>query len=262
MAMKKRSGRSDGDGSAQRHQPAKKPQEMTAEERREALRAFGESKRANINVEERLASRTVVINRQLPFFLLGMLGTLFAIFLPHSGSVYGFDVLFYSDRAQEMVTTWPERIYVWLALVGGIFLPIGVIVSRSTLVAWVTWVVSGVGWVFGIFAIWMRQSRPPTEPGSGPSFGLIVGFAAIIVVFATISTVVFRRSVLQRVLAEIRREEADRDDEVRAAQQHLRTGLTVQEYREPVDNRRARARERAHQVAENQRKRKQPPADK
>ncbi|MFC2698389.1 MAG: hypothetical protein ACFN09_10445, partial [Bifidobacterium dentium] len=104
--------------------------------------------------------------------------------------VYGFDVLFYSDRAQEMVTTWPERIYVWLALVGGIFLPIGVIVSRSTLVAWVTWVVSGVGWVFGIFAIWMRQSRPPTEPGSGPSFGLIVGFAAIIVIFATISTVV------------------------------------------------------------------------
>lgn len=116
--MKKRSGRSDGDGSVQQHQPAKKPQEMTAEERREALRAFGESKRANINVEERLASKTVVINRQLPFFLLGMLGTLFAIFLPHSGSVYGFDVLFYSDRAQEMVTTWPERIYVWLALVG------------------------------------------------------------------------------------------------------------------------------------------------
>ena len=249
----------NGAGSQHECRSSKKPQEMTPEERREALRSFGESKRANITDEERIVSKSVVVHRQLPFFLLGMLGTLFAIFLPHSGDVYGFDVLFYSDHAREMVTTWPERIYMWLALVGGILLPSGVIVSRSTLVAWVTWVFSGIGWVFGIFAIWMRQSRPPTEPGVGPSYGLIMGFAAIIIVFSTMSTVVFHRSVLQQVLAEVRWDEANRNDETRAAQQHLRTGLTAEKHREPVDTRRMRARERARQVAEKQRGQRQPP---
>ena len=82
------------------------------------------------------------------------------------------DVLFYSDTAQQYVTTVPERIYMWLALIAAVLLNAATLVTRSALVAYLTWFFSGAAMFYSVFAIWMRQSRPPTEPGVGPSFWL------------------------------------------------------------------------------------------
>lgn len=215
------------------------------------LHSFGERQRANIVAAEKRAAGTVNVSHQLPVLVIATLVVLVSIFLPHSGTVRGFDVLFDSSLSQRMDTTWIEYIYIWVALVGGVLLPIGTIVSKSSLVAWVNWFFSGLGWIFGFFSIWVRQTRPVTSAGQGPSYGVIMATIALVILFITLCTVVFRRTYLQTILAQIRREEADKDDAARIAQQRLRTGIDMSEHRyELVDDRRARAKQRARQAAE------------
>ena len=109
----------------------------------------------------------------------------------------GLDVLFYSDTAQQYVPTVPERIYMWLALIAAVLLNAATLVTRSALIAYLTWFFSGAAMFYSVFAIWMRQSRPPTEPGVGPSFGLIIGTVSVSVVAAALSFVVLRRNSFQ-----------------------------------------------------------------
>lgn len=193
---------------------------------------------------ERQAAGTIVLGSSLPVLLCGLIVVFVSIFMPHSGEVRGYDVLFFSDTAQTYVTTLPERVYVWLALVGGVLLTLGTVVSRSSLVAWINWIATGIGWVYAVLAIGMRQSRPPTEPGDGPSFGLIMGFVGMVVIFIALSSRLLRRGAVQKAIAEKRRAEAGRDEESRAAQLVLRTGLAPREDVEIVDDRRDRVRAR------------------
>lgn len=202
--------------------------------------------RGDLASAERKAGHFVDYRASLPPMALGMFAVLISFFLPHSGHVLGYDVLFYTPRAEQFDTTMPERIYTWLALLGGVLLVIGTIVSRSWIVAWFNWAFSGVGWWYSACAIWMCQTRPVTSAGAGPSYGLILGCVGMTVVFFTMTFTLFRRTPLQIALARARREEAHRDEESRMAQQRLRTGLVVERTStdELVDDRRARARER------------------
>lgn len=206
------------------------------------------SYRGDLASAERQAGRVVDYRASLVPMALGMFAVLLSYFLPHSGQVFGYDVLFYSPRAEQFDTTIPERIYTWLALLGGVLLVIGTIVSRSWIVAWINWAFSGVGWWYSVFAIWMGQTRPVTSAGEGPSYGLIIGCAGMTIIFVTMTFTLFRRNPLQVALARARREEAHRDEESRLAQQRLRTGLLERTSEaEIVDDRRARARERRRQ---------------
>lgn len=193
---------------------------------------------------ERTAAGTIVLGSALPVLLCGAILMLVVIFMPHSGEVRGYDVLLFSDRAESFVTTLPERVYMWLSLVGGVMLTLGTVLSRSSLVAWVAWAVTGIGWVYAILAVGMRQSRPPTEPGDGPGVGLILGLIGMIVIFIALSSRLLRRGAVQQALANRRREEASRNDEAEAAQLVLRTGLEPQRDTEIVDDRRDRVRSR------------------
>ena len=187
---------------------------------------------------EHKASQVVSLGKQQVFMGIGLVGFFVSLFLPHSGKVIGLDVLFYSSTAQQYVTTVPERIYVWLAVVGVILLNAATLVTRSALIAYFAWFFSGSAMFYSVFAFWMRQSRPPTEPGVGPSFGLFVGAISVAVVAIALSFVVLRRNSFQAALAQARREE-ERDDtvaklqgEVMAAQTDHSSAL--------VDDRRAR----------------------
>jgi hypothetical protein len=196
---------------------------------------------------ERSASVNIILGSAMPVILCGAIVVLVALFMPHSGSVRGYDVVLYSDRAQAFVTTLPERVFTWLALVGGILLPIGTVFSRASLVAWVNWIVSGIGWFYGVLAIAMRQSRPPTEPGEGPSFGLVIEMAAMLIIFIALSTRLLRRGAVQKEIAARRRQEADQDEKTRSEQLVLRTGVAPVAAEEPteiVDDRRGRAKAR------------------
>ena len=166
--------------------------------------------RGDLQAAEKSAARDVNYQPFLAPMAIGLFGVLIAIVLPHSGEVHGYDVLFNSPVAQEFNTKLPERAYSWLALTGGILLPIGTIVSRSWLVAWVNWFFAGIAWWYSAFAIWIRQSRPVTDPGEAGLWpdnrGCMPDDS-----FATLSVLLFRKT-LCKGLAQARREEAHRDE--------------------------------------------------
>lgn len=205
--------------------------------------------RDDLGGAERKAARQVVLGRYMPLLAFGFLVPLITIFLPHAGDVRGFDVLFDTPVAQNNDTTKPEMIFSWLRLTA-ILLTIGTIVSKSWMVAWVTWAFAGVAWWYNVFAVWMRQTRPPTLTGDGPAIPLIFSLLGLTVLFIAMSAVVFQKNPLQRALAAARREEAHRDEESRLAQQRLRTGIEECEVAEIVDDRRAHAKARRQRKAE------------
>lgn len=187
---------------------------------------------------ERQASKTVNLGRAPLWMAIGLVGFFVSLFLPHSGEVIGLDVLFFSDTAQKFVTTVPERIYVWLGVIGVVLLNIGTLVSRSTLIALLAWFFSGATFFYSIFAIWMRQSRPPTEPGVGPSYGLIIGAVSVFIAALAYSTVVFSKSKLQKALAQARIVEKKKDSVAEVQE----TILAMNRDTELVDDRRSRRR--------------------
>jgi hypothetical protein len=116
--------------------------------------------------------------------------------------------------------------------------------SKSSVVAWVNWAFAAVGAFYCVLAIGFRNSRPPTEPGSGPSIGLFIGGIGLLVIVFTLSSRLFRRSAVQSAINVLRRDAVHRDEDSRAAQQVLRTGLQPHDDAVVVDDRRARARAR------------------
>lgn len=184
---------------------------------------------------------------------IAAIGLITTYFMPHSGKVLGFDVLFNTDIAQKYFTTTPERIYTVILLIG-ILLTFATIFVRTTALAFVTWAVTCVQSVYSIFAGWMRQSRPPEQPGEGIAWGLALGIFLSIVLAVTMSFVAFRKTNLQKSLAAARRAEADSDPVSRAQQQYLRSGLTPHTVTEVeiVDDRRERVKARREAKARHQ----------
>lgn len=181
-----------------------------------------------------------------------LVGLIFTYFAPHSGNVLGFDVLFDTDVARQYYTMLPERIYTIILLVG-ILLVIATILSRSAVVAFVTWVVTCIQAVYSVFAGWMRQARPPEQASEGIGWGLALGIALSIAMAITMAFVVFRKTAFQAALATARREEVDADPVLRAQQQYLRSGLiehTGTDVDGLVDDRRARSRRRRGKAVE------------
>ncbi|AWT26039.1 hypothetical protein Csp1_12390 [Corynebacterium provencense] len=190
---------------------------------------------------ERQAAGTIVLGSATAPLFFGVVLVLVALFLPHSGQVRGFDVLLFSDRSDEFLTTMPERVFVWLYFVGGLLLAPATAISRSSLVAWVNWVICGVGTFYCFLAVGMRNSRGPEEPGSGPSVGMFLAGLGMFVIVVALSTRLFRRTAVQAAFNARRRREADRDEKSKAAQQVLRVGQPPVPADRLVDDRRKRA---------------------
>ncbi|AGP30934.1 Rv2732c family membrane protein [Corynebacterium terpenotabidum] len=190
---------------------------------------------------ERQAAGTIIIGSATVPTIIGILMVLVALFLPHSGEVRGFDVLLYTDRADEFLTTMPERIFVWLYFIGGVLLTPATLLSKSSLVAWVNWVVGGISVFYCILAAGMRNTRGPNEPGSGPSVGMFLAGLGMLIIVVALSTRIFRRTAVQAAMNARRRAAADRDEASQAAQQRLRVGLPAVTRDVYVDDRRQKA---------------------
>ena len=132
--------------------------------------------------------------------------------LPHTGSVNGWDVLVGDQDAIDEYVKLPSRIFVWLALVfGGVF-SILALVTRRWVLAWIALAGTAVSVVFGMLAIWSRQTLPAAEAsGSGPGFGLVLGWIAVIVLTFHWIKVVWTRTAVQLAAEEARRNAASED---------------------------------------------------
>ena len=221
---------------------------VTAMAGRDKLAEF----RGDLRSAERRAGGEVDLGRNVIVLAALMVGLAFTFFAPHSGFVLGYDVLLDTEVAHRYFTMLPERIYTSILLVG-VLLVLATILTRSSIVAFVTWVVSCIQAAYSVFAGWMRQSRPPSEASEGIGWGLALGIALSILLAITMSYLVFRRTSFQAALFEARREEVHNDPVLRAQQQYLRSGLIEHTGTDVamVDDRRERSkRRRAQREAE------------
>ncbi|MFM1725742.1 MULTISPECIES: hypothetical protein [Rhodococcus] len=132
--------------------------------------------------------------------------------LPHTGAANGWDVLIYAQPAVDEHVKLPSRIFVWLALVfGGVF-SILALVTRRWVLAWIALAGTAVSTVFGMLAIWSRQTLPVADAsGAGPGIGLVLGWITVIVLTFHWLKVVWTRTSMQLAAEEARRNAADED---------------------------------------------------
>lgn len=125
--------------------------------------------------------------------------------LPHSGVANGWEVLVYGPDAVEEAIALPSRLFVWFALVFGVVVSMVALLARRWALAWVALAGSAVSVIFGMLAIWTRQTPPPGLDVAGPGIGLALGWISVIVLTFHWLKVVWSRSALQLAAEEERR---------------------------------------------------------
>jgi hypothetical protein len=132
--------------------------------------------------------------------------------LPHTGGAKGFDVLAGDDAALAEYIALPSRLFVWFALVFGVGFSTLALLTRRWVLAWIAVAGSAVATVFGMLAIWSRQTLPPDHPGGGPGIGLVLGWITIAVLTFHWIRVVWSRTALLLEAEEQRRIKAAAQD--------------------------------------------------
>ena len=160
----------------------------------------------------------------LAVLILALLGS-FA--LPHVGGAKGWEVISNSPSTQSEAIAFTSQIFLWFALVFGGLLGIVILVTRRWALAWVVSAGTTVGIVFGVLAIWSRQttSQKLAGPGSseealqgaaemaGPGIGLIIMLVLMMVLTYMWLQVVWTKTSLQFAAEQERRQHAADDED-------------------------------------------------
>lgn len=117
--------------------------------------------------------------------------------LPHTGVANGWDVLVSGDDAGIEAIALPSRIFVTLAVAFGAVMSMLALVTRRWAVAWIALAGCALASVFGMLAVWSRQTLAPNLDVGGVGPGLLLGW--FMVVFLTFHwlKVVWSRTVAQ-----------------------------------------------------------------
>lgn len=158
--------------------------------------------------------------------------------LPYTGYITGIDIALMTQRSIDYGIATPERVFVWGCALGPVGLALLAYARKSTQLAQIAWVFSGISMFFSIFAIWMRQTR---DQGSGVGVGLILATFAVLFVVYGLYNVVTMRSDEQEEIAELRRKEIYLDPVAQQQREKFGAGnSTLADDRGPIDDRRAR----------------------
>lgn len=158
---------------------------------------------------DRVLGRTLVIGRA--YLASAALIVLLAVMLvlPHSAGVRGFDVLFFTDVASEQQTSLPSHVFVLLYSVGTIFFGAVMILTQKWWAAGIAWCATCVGAVYGVMAIWLRQSGRGADPdfqGFGaPGIGLYLSEIVLVLLIGTLAGVLWARTPEQSELEKVAR---------------------------------------------------------
>lgn len=187
--------------------------------------------------ERQAAARIDMSGYRLP--LLGGAAAIVASwFLPYTGHITGIDIALFSQRSVDYGIGTPERVFVWLCALGPVGLMLAAYLRKSTQLAQIAWLFSGISMFFSIFAIWMRQTR---DQGSGAGVGLVLAAIAVLFVVYGLYNVVTMKTDEQEELAELRRKEVYIDPVAREQQgQFGAKHAQLSDERGPIDDRRRR----------------------
>ncbi|MCS4531145.1 hypothetical protein NXS13_01320 [Corynebacterium sp. ES2730-CONJ] len=193
---------------------------------------------AQLALEEREASRIISYRPYGPYLRLAQLFFAVGLLIPHAGDMRGWQVLFLRAPSEGIRIGIAEQVFVIVSALGVLVMGGLLLTTSRTIFGWVAWLLSGVGLVSSVFALWMRlqDKEVGAAPGIGPGFYLEVG--SVIFAVVVLSLIVWQRTDRQKEIAQMR---AAREnlDEVGYAQRQARVNP------EPnpllIDDRRQRA---------------------
>lgn len=131
--------------------------------------------------------------------------------LPHTGVAKGFDVLQGNHLALQEHIELPSRVFVWFATIFGVLASVLALVTRRWALAWIAVAGSAIASVFGVLAIWSRQTLPYGVHAGGPGIGLIIGTIAVIALTFHWIRVVWSRTAVLLAAEEQRRNAAAKE---------------------------------------------------
>ena len=182
---------------------------MSTEDRPDPIAGIMEVTRnaeSEMRRQDRILGRTLVIG---PAYLASaVLIVLLAVLLllPHSSGVRGFDVLFFTDMAQDQHTSLPSHVFVLLYSVGSIGFGAVMILTQKWWAAGIAWSATCVAAVYGILAIWLRQSGRGPDPDfqgfGGPGISMYLSEIVLFLLIGTLAGVLWARTPEQRKLEE------------------------------------------------------------
>ena len=161
---------------------------------------------SELRARDRVLGRTLVIGRAYMASAALIVLLAVALALPHSEGVRGFDVLFFTDAADEQYTTLPSHLFVLLYSVGTIAFGAVMILSQKWWAAGIAWGATCISAVYGVLAIWLRQSgrgpNPDVQDFGGPGLGLYLSELLVFALVITLASVLWSRTPEQLTLEE------------------------------------------------------------
>lgn len=159
--------------------------------------------------KDRALGRTLVIGRAYLASAVLVVLLAGALALPHSAGVRGFDVLFFTDVAEQQQTSLPSHLFVLLYSVGSILFGGVMVMTQKWWAAGIAWGASCVATVYGVLAIWLRQSGRGPNPDfvgfGGPGIGMYLSEILVFALAVTLAGVVWARVPEQRTHEEATR---------------------------------------------------------
>lgn len=165
--------------------------------------------------EDRQRTRDKKLGTQLyvgrSYLLAGALIVLLAttLIMPHSQGVLGIDVLLRTEVAAEQQTSLPSFIFVLLYTVGTVGFGGLMILTQKWWAAGVAWGATCIAGVYGMLAIWLRQSGRGADPNmvdfGPPAFGIYTAWICVLVLAIVLAVVLWTKTPEQRELEEERR---------------------------------------------------------
>lgn len=134
---------------------------------------------------------------------------LLSLALPHAGTARGFDVLLNTEASTIEHIGLPSRLFVAFIAVFGIGFSLMALMTRRWVLAWIAVAGSAVASVFGVLAIWHRQTPGlDNYVGAGPGIGLVLGVLAVMTLTFHWVRVVWSRTAMHLAAEEQRRNAA------------------------------------------------------
>lgn len=128
---------------------------------------------------------------------VAVLVLLFSFTLPHTGIANGWEVLVSADDAGAEAVALPSRVFLTLAVVFGAVMSMLALIARRWALAWIALAGCALASVFGMLAVWSRQTVSPNLAVAGVGPGLLLGWATVIVLTFHWLKVVWGRTVAQ-----------------------------------------------------------------
>ncbi|MDX5962085.1 hypothetical protein SIM91_01825 [Rhodococcus opacus] len=128
---------------------------------------------------------------------VAVLVLLFSFTLAHTGTANGWEVLVSADDAGAEAIALPSRVFLTLAVVFGAVMSMLALITRRWVLAWIALAGCALASVFGMLAVWSRQTVSPNLAAAGVGPGLLLGWATVIVLTFHWLKVVWGRTVAQ-----------------------------------------------------------------